>query len=184
VLAVLAALGFGALIGLFNGFTITHRDPVVRGDLAVRWRWSVTALCAKNGTVNLGDNLFSAGVLLPRLGIIAVWRLCSRSRSRFWTPRRLKAVCPWGRCVRWSFASRRWRYSRPGVRGQQDRGPPLIVLFGWRLVHMRNTRWAAIFASANAEAARRAGIKINNVRIIVFMLIVAAAAGGVWPHRV
>jgi len=69
----------------------------------------------------------------------------------------------------------------------QDRGLPLVVFIVFVLALAfayltERTRFGRhIFAvGGNAEAARRAGIKINNVRIIVFVLgSTLAAAGGI-----
>ncbi len=69
----------------------------------------------------------------------------------------------------------------------QDRGLPLVVVIVFALALAfayltERTRFGRhIFAvGGNAEAARRAGIKIDHVRIIVFMLgSMLAAAGGV-----
>jgi D-xylose transport system permease protein len=69
----------------------------------------------------------------------------------------------------------------------QDRGLPLVVVIVFALALVfaygtERTRFGRhMFAvGGNAEAARRAGIKIDNVRIIVFMLgSTLAAAGGV-----
>jgi D-xylose transport system permease protein len=69
----------------------------------------------------------------------------------------------------------------------QDRGLPLVMVIVFALalafayVTERTRFGRHMFAvGGNAEAARRAGIKIDNVRIVVFMLgSTLAAAGGV-----
>jgi D-xylose transport system permease protein len=67
----------------------------------------------------------------------------------------------------------------------KDRGLPLalVIVVGLALVFVyitEQTRFGRhIFAvGGNAEAARRAGIRIDRVRIIVFVLASALAAGG------
>ena len=67
----------------------------------------------------------------------------------------------------------------------QDRGLPLavVIVVGLALVFVyitEQTRFGRyIFAvGGNAEAARRAGIRIDRVRVIVFVLASALAAGG------
>jgi D-xylose transport system permease protein len=67
----------------------------------------------------------------------------------------------------------------------QDRGVPLalVILIGFVVVFdfvVRRTRFGrhVLAVGGNAEAARRAGIRIDGVRVVVFVLASALAACG------
>ena len=72
-----------------------------------------------------------------------------------------------------------------------DRGVPLaaLILLGFVLVFYyittRTTFGRHIYAvGGNAEAARRAGIRVNRVRMVVFMLAPPwPRSAGSWPPR-
>ena len=197
VLAVLAALAAGALIGLFNGFMVT-RFQIPSFVVTLAGSLTLVGLLlfvlGGTGTINLSDP-FVVGLTYtffpPLVGwVVAVvaialtigFELLGRARRR-------AAGLPVG--------SAQGAVLRIGVIGlaflalvavaNEDRGLPLVVcivfllalLFAYVTEHTRFGRH--MFAvGGNAEAARRAGIKINNVRIIVFMLgSTIAALGGV-----
>ena len=197
VLAVLVALALGALIGLFNGFMITRfRIPsfvvTLAGSLALVGLQLY--VLGDTGTVNLSDpvstgltsTFFSptVGWIVAALAIVLVLVFEVTGRAR-----RQQAGLKVG--------SMRALVLRVAVIGaafvavvavvNQDRGLPLVVCivlaltlaFSYFTEHTRFGRH--IFAvGGNAEAARRAGIKIDHVRILVFVLgSTLAAAGGV-----
>ncbi len=197
VLAVVIALGLGALIGLFNGFMITRfQIPSFVVTLAgsLTWVGFQLLVLGETGTINLNDKFIMGltytyfsplmGWVVALAGIAATLGFALLGRSR----RKAAGL---------SVGSMRGLLFRVGGIGiafvtmvfvaNQDRGLPLVVFIVFVLALAfayltERTRFGRhIFAvGGNAEAARRAGIKINNVRIIVFMLgSTLAAAGGI-----
>jgi D-xylose transport system permease protein len=196
-LAILIALTLGAAIGLFNGFMVTRfRIP----SFVVTLAGSLTLVglqlyvLGDTGTVNLRDKLilgltytyFSPlvgwVVALAAIGLTLLFSLVGRARRK---AAGLKVGSLQGLIFRIGAIA-------AGFAGlilvvNQDRGLPLVVVIviGLALVFSyitERTRFGRhIFAvGGNAEAARRAGIKIDNVRIIVFMLgSMLAATGGI-----
>jgi D-xylose transport system permease protein len=197
VVAVLVALGIGAVIGLFNGFMITRfRIPSFVVTLAGSLAWVGLQLyvLGQTGTINLADpfvigltNTFFApliGWIVAGGAIVLTLAFALLGRAR-----RKKAGLQVG--------SMRGLVARIAVIGaafiamvvvaNQDRGLPLVVCIvfalalGFAYVTERTRFGRHMFAvGGNAEAARRAGIKIDHVRIVVFMLAsTLAATGGV-----
>jgi len=197
VLAVLAALALGAVIGLFNGFMVTRfQIPSFVVTLAGSLSWVGLQLyvLGETGTVNISDK-FVTGLTYtffpPVVGwVIALLAIGLALATSLATRARRKAAGL-------QADSMRALIFRVAVIGaafvalvyvvNQDRGLPLVVVIVFTLAFAfayltERTRFGRhIFAvGGNAEAARRAGIKINNVRVVVFMLCsMLAAAGGV-----
>jgi len=197
VLAVCVALGLGATIGLFNGFMITRfRIPsfvvTLAGSLA--WVGFQLLVLGETGTINLSDN-FVIGLtytfLSPLVGWIVVvlaivatlgFALLGRARRK---AAGLQVGSLNGLAFRISAIAAAFIALILVV--NQDRGLPLVMCIVFALALgiaylTERTRFGRhIFAvGGNAEAARRAGIKIDHVRIIIFMLgSTFAAAGGV-----
>jgi D-xylose transport system permease protein len=191
------ALGLGALIGLFNGFMITRfRIPSFVVTLAGSLAWVGLQLyvLGQTGTINLADpfvigltNTFFA----PLIGWVVAGGaiVLTLAFSLLGRARRKKAGLQVG--------SIRGLVARIAVIGaafiamvvvaNQDRGLPLVVCIvfalalGFAYLTERTRFGRHMFAvGGNAEAARRAGIKIDHVRIVVFMLAsTLAATGGV-----
>jgi D-xylose transport system permease protein len=187
VLAVLIALALGALVGLFNGFMITRfRIP----SFVVTLAGSLTLVglqllvLGETGTINLSDK-FVTGLtytFLSPIGLTLGLALLGRARRK---------------AAGLQVGSMQGVLFRVGVIAvafiavifivNQDRGLPLVVCIvfalalGFAYLTERTRFGRYMFAvGGNAEAARRAGIKIDHVRIIVFMLAsTLAAAGGV-----
>lgn len=195
--AVAAALGLGALIGLFNGFMITRFQipsfvVTLAGSLA--WVGFQLLVLGETGTINLNDR-FIMGLTYtyfsPLMGwVVAVLAIALTLAFALLGRARRKAA---GLQVG-SMRGLIFRVSAVGaafvamiVVVNQDRGLPLVVFIVFALALAfayltERTRFGRhIFAvGGNAEAARRAGVRINNVRIIVFMLgSTLAAAGGI-----
>ena len=195
VLAVLAALGLGAVIGLFNGFMITRfRIPsfivTLAGSLA--WVGLQLLVLGQTGTVNLSDN-FVIGltftffsplvgwiIAVLAIGLILAVSLLGRARRRAAGLRvgSLRNVLSLIAVISAAFIGL-------VLVVNQDRGLPLVVCIVFVLalaiayLTERTRLGRHIFAvGGNAEAARRAGIKIDHVRIIVYMLGSTFAAGG------
>jgi D-xylose transport system permease protein len=197
LLGILAALSLGALVGLFNGFMVTRfRIP----SFVVTLAGSLTLVglqlyvLGETGTVNLMEPLIMGltyTFFSPLVGwIIAAVAIAAAAGFALLGRAQRKAagleVGPMRSLVlRVSVIAIAFIALVFVV--NQDRGLPLVVciVFGLALVFAyltERTRFGRhMFAlGGNAEAARRAGIKIDHVRIIVFMMAsTLAAAGGV-----
>jgi D-xylose transport system permease protein len=197
VLSVLIALAFGALIGLFNGFMVTRfRIPsfvvTLAGSLALVGMQLF--VLGATGTVNIENPLvtgLTSTFFPPAVGWIigAVAVAAALGFSLIGRARRRASGLPVG--------PMRTLVLRVALVGaavialvfveNQDRGLPLVVciVVALALVFVyltERTRFGRrIFAvGGNAEAARRAGIKIDHVRIMVFTIgSTLAALGGI-----
>lgn len=194
--AVFAALGLGAVVGLFNGLMVTRfRIPsfvvTLAGSLALVGLQLY--VLGETGTVNLPDaftrltgTFFSPliGWTVAALAIAIALALALVGRAR-----RRKAGLRVGsaRALVFRIAVIGAAFAGMVAVVNQDRGLPLVIciVFGLALALAyltERTRFGRhIFAvGGNAEAARRAGIKIDNVRVLVFVLgSTLAATGGV-----
>jgi D-xylose transport system permease protein len=195
VLAMLVALAIGAAIGLFTGSMVTRfRIPSFVITLAglLLWEGLQLYVLGETGTVNLPSNFvtkLTSTFFSPLIGwIIAVLAIVFMCALAFLgRVRRRRAGLPSG-----SMRKLAIRIVLLGVViiaaiviFNKDRGLPLavVIVVGLALVFVyitEQTRFGRhIFAvGGNAEAARRAGIRIDRVRIIVFVLASALAAGG------
>jgi len=197
LISVLAALALGAAIGLFNGFMVTRfRIPSFVVTLAVSLTLVGLQLyvLGDTGTLNLADNFVTAltGTFFTpligwALGILVIaaslaFALIGRSRRH---AAGLRVGGIGGLIFRTALiavavASSIFVFNA-------DRGLPLVVCIvlllavGFAYLTERTRFGRHIFAvGGNAEAARRAGVKIDHVRIIVFVLgSTLAAAGGI-----
>jgi D-xylose transport system permease protein len=197
VLAVLAALGLGAVIGLFNGFMITRfRIPSFVVTLAGSLTWVGLQLLVlgETGTVNLGDNFVTRltstffppliGWVVAALAIAFTAALALAGRAR---RQRTGLLVEPVRSLIFRTAAIGAAFIALVLVVNQDRGLPLVVCIviavalAFAYLTQRTRFGRHVFAvGGNAEAARRAGIKIDHVRIIVFVLgSTLAAAGGV-----
>ncbi|HEY5540755.1 MAG TPA: sugar ABC transporter permease [Coriobacteriia bacterium] len=197
VLGVLAALGLGAVIGLFNGFMVTRfRIP----SFVVTLAGSLTLVGLQlyvlggTGTVNLSDN-FVIGMTYTFFSPVIGWSVvaCAMALTLAFAlmgrARRRAAGLRVGslRALVFRIAVVGAAFVALMVVANQDRGLPLVVCIVFALALAfayltERTRFGRhIFAvGGNSEAARRAGIKIDHVRILVFMLgSTLAALGGV-----
>jgi D-xylose transport system permease protein len=196
-LAALAALGLGAVVGLFNGFMITRfRIP----SFVVTLAGSLTLVglqlyvLGQTGTINLADSFVTrlTSTFLPPLtgwAVAGVAIVLTFAFAIVGRARRARAGLTVGSI--WSLVFRVGAIAAAFVAlvavVNQDRGLPLVVMIVFALalafayVTERTRFGRHMFAvGGNAEAARRAGIKIDHVRILVFVLgSTLAAAGGV-----
>ncbi len=196
-LAALAALVLGAAVGLFNGFMVTRfRIP----SFVVTLAGSLTLVglqlyvLGETGTINLADSFVTRltstffppliGWAVAVLAILLTLAFALTGRAR--RARAGLAVGPlWSLLVGVGVIGAAFLALVAVV--NQDRGLPLVVVivFGLALAFAyvtERTRFGRhMFAvGGNAEAARRAGIKIDHVRLMVFVLgSTLAAAGGV-----
>jgi D-xylose transport system permease protein len=194
-LGIAAAVAAGALIGLFQGsvftrFAVPSFVVTLAGLLA--WPGAQLEVLGSTGTVNLTDpkvtgltNTFYGETVGWIIGIAAVAIyavLALRGRQRR-VGRGLSAP-PLGLLV-----MRIGLVTVAVLVGiwvlNDDRGLPLaaLILVGFCLLFFyvtAKTRFGRhIFAvGGNAEAARRAGINVTRVRVIVFMIASAMAATG------
>jgi D-xylose transport system permease protein len=197
VLAVVVTIGLGAAIGLFIGFMVTQfHIPSFVITLAglLTFLGLQLYVLGSTGTINLSDNFvtkLTSTFFSPLVGwiIAAVGIALRASVALLRRPRRQRAGLPVG-----TLRSLVLRLTLIGavivaavIILNQARGIPLAVLIvvGLALLFSyitERTRFGRhIFAvGGNAEAARRAGIRIKRVRIAVFMLSSSlAAAGGI-----
>lgn len=195
--AILLALLTGAAIGLIHGLWITKlRVPSFVVTLAglLAWQGALLHVLGNTGTVNITDRsitrltgtFYSKGISWAIAVIALVLYLGYSYLDRRRRDAAGLAVTP----LR-NFATRMvW-----GVAGvivatavfTSDRGLPLAVVIFVGLVAvfdlvLKRTRFGRhIYAvGGNAEAARRAGIRVDGIRLTVFVLAsTLAAAGGV-----
>jgi D-xylose transport system permease protein len=196
-LAIVVGLLAGTAIGLFNGVMVTIIGiPSFVVTLAglIGWQGLHLAVLGDTGAVNLPDNtitdltstFFDPGVgwTIAVIAIAAYAGGVLLSRSR-----RVRGGLeppPLGETIVKLVAVGAAVVAAVSILNQ-DRGVPLAALIVVVLMIVfsfltERTRFGRhIFAvGGNAEAARRAGIRINRVRIVVFMLAsTLAAAGGV-----
>jgi D-xylose transport system permease protein len=196
-LAIVAGLVVGALIGLFQGFMVTYFGiPSFVVTLAglLAWPGALLAVLGDTGTVNLPPStitdltgtFFDPAVgwvlAIAVVGVYAGTVVVSRAR-------RVRAgleVSPLLQAAIAPLLVAAASFAAVAILNE-DRGVPLALVIVIALMAIfafvtERTRFGRhIFAvGGNAEAARRAGIRINRVRVIVFMLgSTLAAFGGI-----
>jgi D-xylose transport system permease protein len=196
-LAVLAALVTGAVIGLFQGFWVTRfRIPAFVVTLAgyLAWTGALLLVLGSTGTVNLADP-FIVGLANTFFIPLDAWLLAVIATAAYAGVKLLERRRRAGAGL--PVAPIRVLATRVAVIGvgllataavlAADRGLPLaLVIFGSLVVAVdlliRRTRFGrhVLAVGGNDEAARRAGIQVANVRMVVFILAsTLAAAGGV-----
>ncbi|WP_437288201.1 sugar ABC transporter permease [Sorangium sp. So ce406] len=196
-LSLLAGVATGAAIGLAQGLWFTRfRVPSFVVTLAglLAWQGALLWVLGTTGTVNVYDPLISglAGTFLSpalgwALGAVCVGMVIVGQAMTL--RRRVRAGLP--PLSRGAMAARVAGVLAlvPAVVGllNADRGVPLALLLllgfviGFDLL-LRRTRFGRhiLAVGGNAEAARRAGIRVDAIRVAVFTLCGAlAAAGGI-----
>jgi D-xylose transport system permease protein len=197
-LAVLGALATGAAIGAIHGLMRTKLSmPSFVVTLAglIGWQGLMLYLLGDEGTINLP---FDRGIAtlsdtwLPRwLGWLIVALLAGGHLAATLVTRRLRARAGL------SVLGPRWVAARSGGLAvllaaavlvlNSDRGVPLtLVIFGGLVVVLDLVLRRTVFGrrmyavGGNAEASRRAGINITQVRLMAFMgAAMLAAVGGI-----
>ncbi len=194
-LAISAGLATGLLIGFFQGFWITRfRIPSFVVTLAglLAWQGALLFVLGKTGTINIQDKLI-IGLANTFFEPVIGWAL----GSVFVAYVVVGSVLTRRRRVAAGLAASSWTAVglRIGVVAalvlvavfilNSDRGVPSAVVFligiivGFDYVTKRMRFGRQIFAiGGNAEAARRAGINVSNVRVAVFALASTLAAWG------
>jgi D-xylose transport system permease protein len=195
--AMLAGLGVGAAIGALNGAFVTRlRLPSFVVTLAglIAWQGALLAVLGSTGTINLPPGLITdltGSFLSPAAGWVAGvaavggfagWTLLGRARR---TRAGLEQSPPAVTLMRVAAVGAAllvavWVLNR-------DRGVPVasLILLGsvaaFAFLTSSTEFGRHMFAvGGNPEAARRAGIHVTRVRMIVFSLAsMLAAAGGI-----
>ena len=194
-LAIAAAVAAGTAIGLFQGsvftrFAVPSFVVTLAGLLA--WPGAQLKVLGETGTVNLNDpkilgltNTFYSDTVgwifaLVAIGLYAGTALRARQKrvSDGLSAPQLGLVVLRIGLVTVAVLVAVWVLN-------DDRGVPLaaLILVGFCLLFFylttRTTFGRHVFAvGGNAEAARRAGIHVNRVRVIVFMIASSMAAIG------
>ncbi len=196
-LAILIALTLGAAIGLFHGLWITRFGvPSFVVTLAglLGWLGVQLSVLGRTGTVNLADPAIIglAGTFLPPIvgwiGAVAVIAVISAAAV---LSRRRRAAAGFKPPNTRIFVMRSIVVSLPILGAMAvfnaDRGLPLsvaifvgfVVLFDLLTTRTRFGRHARALGG-NSEAARRAGIAVDRIRVLAFVLAsTMAAAGGI-----
>jgi D-xylose transport system permease protein len=196
-LAILAGLAAGAVIGAVQGFWVTRfRIPAFVVTLAgfLSWTGALLLVLGETGTVNLTDEtitgLTSTFFIPLDAWLLAVVVIAVYAGAKLWERRkRVAAGLP--------VVPMQFLVTRIVVIGvvllataavlAADRGLPLALVIFFALVVLvdlliNRTRFGrhVLAVGGNPEAARRAGIRVDNVRLVVFTLASAlAAAGGI-----
>ncbi len=205
IVAVLAGVAAGTLIGVLQGFWFAKLHvPSFVVTLAgyLGWQGALLWVLGSTGTVNLNDPLI-LGLANTRLPVLAGWALglvfvASYAFSSLWERRqRLKAGME-ARSLAVSIfqlvvvgaaillAVYVLNINRnPVAQGTPIKGVPsavlfllgFVVLFDWITRRTRFGRYT-FAVGGNVEAARRAGINVDRIRITIFALCSALAACG------
>ena len=195
--ALIAALIFAAAIGFVQGLIITRfKLPSFVVTLAgfLIWNGVVLILIGNGGTVIIQDPVIIgiANYFLPALwGWIVVVGgaiLFAANRVMSWNTRRRRGIASTPALV---VALQGLAIILAAVVvvsiANQDRGVPfvgillLILLVGFTFLAERTPFGRYVYAiGGNAEAARRAGIQVQRIRVLVFMISsFMAGMGGV-----
>src|SRR6185312_14413342 len=194
---IAAAIAAGAAIGLFQGAVVTRFGiPSFVVTLAglIGWQGALLLVLGSTGTVNItnpaivelaGKFFTGATAWIIAAAVVAAFALSSLDARRRRLRAGLVAATPVVVAVRVAAVA----ILSFGVVAilDEDRGLPLalVILIAFVVVFdyiVRRTRFGrhVLAVGGNAEAARRAGIRVNRVRVIVFMLAsVLAACGGI-----
>jgi D-xylose transport system permease protein len=193
--AIAAGVLTGTVIGTFHGFFFTRfRIPSFVVTLAglLTWYGAQLHVLGEKGTINLNDptilqlanQFYPASVGWTLSVIVVAWLAADLFIVR---RRRAAAGLPLGG---WAGAVAKFVVYAGVIFGAMavlaaDRGVPLSLLIllafivGFDLILTRTRFGRHIFAvGGNAEAARRAGISVNGIRIAVFALCGTLAAFG------
>jgi D-xylose transport system permease protein len=192
---IAAAIAAGAAIGLFQGTIVTRFGiPSFVVTLAglIGWQGVLLWVLGSTGTINItnptivglaGTFFTGATAYIIAAAVVAAFALASLDARRRRLRAGLVAATPAVVALRVAAVA----LVSLGVVAvlNQDRGLPLalVILVGFVVVFdyiVRRTRFGrhVLAVGGNAEAARRAGIHIDRVRITVFVLASALAACG------
>lgn len=192
---IAAAIAAGAAIGLFQGSIVTRFGiPSFVVTLAglIGWQGALLWVLGDTGTVNVtnptivdlaGTFYSGATAWIIAAVVVVLFALSSLDARRRRLRAGLEAATPLVVAVR-VVAVALVAFGVVAVL-DQDRGVPLalVILVGFVVVFdfvVRRTRFGrhVLAVGGNAEAARRAGIRVNRVRLTVFVLASSLAACG------
>ncbi|MCO6449511.1 MAG: hypothetical protein J5I90_01870 [Caldilineales bacterium] len=199
-IALGVALILGALIGLLHGFIITRSGvPSFIVTLAALLAWSgvvliLTTTLSTAGTIVIQDNVTIgiANAFLPdwlgwglAIVIVGVWALLQLSRQR--ALRNQNLPTPPDSVVLLKIVGIALIAGFAVWYANQDRGVPvvavivLVLLVIWSYIASRTRFGRYVYAvGGNPEAARRAGIDVGRIRVLVFMISsFMAGVGGI-----
>ena len=194
-LSILAALAAGAAIGALHGFWVTRfRVPAFVVTLAgfLAWTGALLLVLGETGTVNLTDpaitGLTSTFFIPLDAWLLAVVVIAGYAGAKLWERRRRAAaglpVVPIQLMVTRIVVIAVFLLAAAAVLAA-DRGLPLALIIFVALVVLvdlliNRTRFGrhVLAVGGNPEAARRAGIQVDNVRLVVFTLASTLAAFG------
>ena len=195
--AILAGLATGAIIGAIQGFWVTRfRIPAFVVTLAgfLSWTGALLLVLGETGTVNLTDatitGLTSTFFVPLDAWLLAVVVIAAYAGAKLWERRKRAAaglpVPPMQLLVTRIVVIGVALLATAAVLAA-DRGLPLALVIFVAIVVLvdlliNRTRFGrhVLAVGGNPEAARRAGIRVDNVRLVVFTLAsTLAAAGGV-----
>jgi D-xylose transport system permease protein len=194
-LAIASGVAVGVAIGAFQGFWFTRfHVPSFVVTLAglLAWQGVLLRVLGSQGTINLldpGIDLLAGDFLAPAFGwalaavCFVLYGLSLQARRRRRAKAQLDVASP---------ASTVWQLVLVAVLLaaavavlNAARGVPLALLIlltfvgGFEMITRRTAFGRHMFAvGGNAEAARRAGISVNGIRIAVFALAGALSACG------
>ncbi|BBL80290.1 ABC transporter permease [Rubrobacter xylanophilus] len=196
ILAILCGILVGLAIGAFNGFVVTrfgvHSLVVTLAGL-LGFQGALLYVLGDTGTINLRDPIITglAGTFFPPLvGWAAAAAVIAAYAAAVFSGRRRELAAGLERPLAPAVV-RVVAVAAAVLAGvavlNADRGLPLavVIFLGFVVVfHLitKKTRFGRYLYAigGNAEAARRAGIKVERVRVAAFTLCSAlAAAGGI-----
>ena len=196
-LAILIGLAAGAAIGALQGFWVTRfRIPAFVVTLAglLAWTGALLLVLGDTGTVNLTDSTIvglANTFFIPLYAwLLALLVAAAYAAAKLLERRRRVAaglpIPPLRTIVTRMVVLTAGALAAAAVLAA-DRGLPLALVIFTGLVALvdlliRRTRFGrhVLAVGGNAEAARRAGIRGDNVRLVVFTLAsTLAAAGGI-----
>ena len=196
-LAILIGLAAGAAIGALQGFWVTRfRIPAFVVTLAglLAWTGAPLLVLGDTGTVNLTDSTIvglANTFFIPLYAwLLALLVAAAYAAAKLLERRRRVAaglpIAPLRTIVTRMVVLTAGALAAAAVLAA-DRGLPLALVIFTGLVALvdlliRRTRFGrhVLAVGGNAEAARRAGIRVDNVRLVVFTLAsTLAAAGGI-----
>ncbi len=195
---VIAGLACGAGIGFINGMIITTIGlPSFIVTLAglLAWNGVMLLILGNGGTVPINDPMISNianGLLDPTIGWIALAVLlviyiadriiAARRRKHANEPMSVAILKIVGVCVAGVLVV--WLCNVNRGRAAVIEGVPVVLLIDfffavlWTIVLSRTRFGTYVYAiGGNSEAARRAGIAVNRIRVMVFTI--AGFMGGV-----
>ncbi len=192
---IAAAIAAGAAIGLFQGSVVTRFGiPSFVVTLAglIGWQGALLYVLGDTGTVNItnptivdlaGTFYSGATAYIIAAAVVVAFTIASLDARHRRLRAGLVAAAPVVLAVRVAAVA----LVAFGVVAvlDQDRGLPLalVILVGFVVVFdyiVRRTRFGrhVLAVGGNAEAARRAGIRVDRVRMMVFVLASSLAACG------